>query len=114
MRTPAWAARSAINSCRAVRRMPNPTPCGKGASHRQIPVTKSGCRERPRAGLVERDAKRARGGNAIRHDALAAGLVDGRLRTIGHGDVEAAVARGDGRGQAGRAAADDEDIGGLS
>jgi len=86
----------------------------EGSFHRQIPVTKADAAKGPRAGLVERDAKRARGGNAIRHDALAAGLVDGRLRTIGHGDVEAAVARGDGRGQPRRAAADDEDIGGLS
>ena len=49
--------------------------------------------------------------DAVRHDALAASLVDGRFRAIREGHIETAAARGDGRGQSSGPAADHEHIG---
>ena len=62
--------------------------------------------------LPDRDAQRARGGDAVRHDAFAAGLVDGRAAAIGHGDVETEPPGGDRGSQTGWTSADDADVGG--
>ena len=65
---------------------------------------------RPWAAL-QIEAERARGSEAIGHDALAAGLIDGRHAAIGKRDIQAAAARGESGGESGRAAANDEEIG---
>ena len=57
------------------------------------------------------ETERTRGGQAIGHDAFAAGLIDGRHGTIGERDIQAAAARGESGSQAGGAAANDEEIG---
>jgi hypothetical protein len=61
---------------------------------------------------VDFDAERPRGGQAIGHDAFTAGFVYRRVSGIGDHHCEAAAARGDGGGQTGGTASDDEDVSG--
>jgi hypothetical protein len=68
------------------------------------------------ANAVKRDAfeinpESARGGNAVGQESFATGFVNGRAPGVGKDHVEAAAAGGDGSGEAGRSAADDEDVG---
>src|SRR6202142_1069983 len=69
--------------------------------------------ERHGVGGAERDAQLFERGDAVRQQALTAGLVDGRMAGVGEGDAKATAPRGDGRGQAGRASAGHEDVEGL-
>jgi hypothetical protein len=56
----------------------------------------------------EMDAELDKGAVGFRHQAFAAGFVDGRAESVGDEDVGAALAQGDGSGQAGGSSADDE------
>ena len=60
---------------------------------------------------IERDAQPAERRERIRHQALAAGLVDGRQRGIRHGHAKAAGAQRDGGGQSSRPSAHYKDVG---
>ena len=68
-----------------------------------------------RAGVqtVEIEAKLAQGGDGVGHQALAAGLVNGRAKHVGNGDVKPLPAGRDGSGKSGGSTADDENIGSL-
>ena len=84
---------------------------GNAASTLEFAIAETDAAKRVAAGGMQIDAERARGGQAIGHDAFAASLIDGRHGAIGQRDIQAAAARGDGGGQTGRSAADHEDIG---
>lgn len=75
-----------------------------------LSVAESNASERARRGAIERHADRARGSDTVGHNTLAASFVDGRPGRIGYSDVEPAPARCNRSGQAGRSAADYEDI----
>ena len=85
----------------------------EGGFHGGFALSKTDAAEGDAAGQVEVDAQRARGGHAVRHNALAASFVDGRNGTIRERDIETAAARGDGGGQSGGTAADHEDFSGI-
>ena len=53
------------------------------------------------------------GGEAIGHDAFAAGLIDRRHAGIGECDIDTAATRGEGDGKSGGTSANDEEIGGA-
>ncbi|SPF41101.1 hypothetical protein SBA4_2640004 [Candidatus Sulfopaludibacter sp. SbA4] len=75
--------------------------------------TEANAAEGLRSGGRQVDAQRARGGQSIRHDAFAAGFIDGRHGAIGEQHLKSAPAGGDGGGQPGRAAPDYENVSGT-
>ena len=59
----------------------------------------------------QRDSEVVQRGDAIRHEALSAGLVDGRPRVVGDDHVEPALAGRNRRREPSRTSSDDEDVG---
>ena len=76
-----------------------------------IAIAEANAAKRVAAGRMQVEAERARGGQAIGHDAFAASLIDGRHGAIGQRDIQAAAARGESGGETGRSAANHEEIG---
>ena len=56
---------------------------------------------------IRKDAKSREGATGIRHEAFAAGFVDGGLARVGKKDVSAAEAERDGGGESGGSGTDD-------
>jgi hypothetical protein len=63
--------------------------------------------------MAEIEAELAQRGDGVGHEALAAGLVNGRAKHVGNGDAEPLAAGGDGGSKSGGSTTDDEDIGSL-
>ncbi len=84
---------------------------GKVGSHRHAVAGVADAAEGPARPGRKRDADLGEGAHAVRHQALAARLVDRRPGALHHPHGEPAPAAGDGRGQPRRAAADDQNIG---
>ena len=84
---------------------------GKGSLGRELSVDKADPAEpKPDFG-TEVDAEATQCREAIGHQALAARLVDGRLRPIRKNNTEAVPARRQSGGEPRRTAAGDEDVG---
>ena len=75
-----------------------------------VAIQESNAAKRQAVAAAKPDAQPPQSGDAIRHQSLAAGLVDRENASIDHADVESAAAGGDRRGEASGATADNDDI----
>jgi hypothetical protein len=66
--------------------------------------------ERVPIGCGERDAEPGERFAGVRHEAFAAGLVDGSGARFDDGAIDSALTQGDGGSETGGATADDQDI----
>ena len=91
-----------------------PTGADEAAGGLELAVDVADAGERPLLGGPELDPHGVQLLGAVGHQALAAGSVQGRSVPLHHDDVEPRQPGADGRREAGRPAADDDDVDPLS
>ena len=92
---------------------PDARAAGKARVHTMERILEAYAAEGTAFGLVQHYAKLRKRLTRVRHQPLAAGLVDRGCASLDHGAGDPTLAKGDGGGKPGGTAPDDQDFGGC-